>query len=191
MTSIHPFSSRQPARLIVVMGVAGSGKSTVGTALAERLGKPFLDADDFHPASNVAKMSQGIPLTDEDRWPWLDSLAKALHDEAGRAGMAIGGCSALRRAYRQRLIDTACEPITFVFLKGSRDIIAERMAARSGHFMPTALLDSQFATLEPPGDDENALVCDIGASVSDLTQAVLDQLAPSTGTQNDRKVLER
>ena len=191
MTSIHPFSSRQPARLIVVMGVAGCGKSTVGTALAERLGKPFLDADDFHPASNVAKMSQGIPLTDDDRWPWLDSLAKALHSEAERVGMAIGGCSALRRAYRQRLIDTAGEPITFVFLKGSRDIIAERMAARSGHFMPTALLDSQFATLEPPEEDENALVCDIGASVSDLTQAVLDQLAPSTGTQNDRKVLER
>ena len=191
MTSIHPFSSRQPARLIVVMGVAGCGKSTVGTALAERLGKPFLDADDFHPASNVAKMSQGIPLTDEDRWPWLDSLAKALHDEAGRAGMAIGGCSALRCAYRQRLIDTAGEPIAFVFLKGSRDIIAERMAARSGHFMPTALLDSQFATLEPPGDDENALVCDIGASVSELTQAILDQLTPCPGKPNNRKVLEK
>lgn len=191
MTSFHISSSENSARLVVVMGVAGCGKSTIGAALAERLDKPFLDADDFHPESNVAKMSQGIPLTDKDRWPWLDSLAKSLRDAAQQAGMAVAGCSALRRAYRQRLIDTAGEPIIFVFLEGSRDIIGERMAARIGHFMPTALLDSQFATLEPPGADENALVLDINASVSDLTEAILDRLASSTEGPDDRSGLKK
>lgn len=169
------------------MGVAGCGKSTVGAALARRLGKPFLDADDFHPAANVAKMSMGVPLTDDDRWPWLDRLAQALRDEAERAGMAVAGCSALRRAYRQRLITTAGEPILFVFLQGSRDIIAERMAKRSGHFMPAALLDSQFATLEPPGADEDALVVDISASISALAETIHHQLVPCPEHPDDRK----
>ena len=105
-------------------------------------------------------------------------LAQALRDEAERTGMALAGCSALRRAYRQRLIATAGEPILFVFLQGSRDIVNERMATRSGHFMPAALLDSQFATLEPPGADENALVFDIDASVSALAETIHRQLAP-------------
>ena len=153
-------------RLVVVMGVAGCGKSTVGAALAGRLAKPFLDADDYHPPANVEKMSHGIPLTDADRWPWLDRLAEALRAHAETAGMAIAACSALRRAYRERLVATAGESILFVFLQGSRDIIAKRMAARTDHFMPTALLDSQFATLEPPATDENALVIDIGPSVA-------------------------
>lgn len=188
MNSIHTPSSRHPERLIVVMGVAGCGKSTVGAALAERLDKPFLDADDFHPPSNVAKMSQGIPLTDDDRWPWLDRLAQALRDTGEKAGMAVAGCSALRKAYRQRLIATAGEPILFVFLHGSRNIIAERMAMRSGHFMPTALLDSQFATLEPPGEDESALVCDISAPVSALAETIHAQLALD---HHDREVLKK
>ena len=187
MNSIRTPSPRHPARLIVLMGVAGCGKSTVGAALAGRLGKPFLDADDFHPAANVAKMSRGVPLTDGDRWPWLDRLAQALRDEAERTGMAVAGCSALRRAYRQRLIATAGEPILFVFLQGSRDIVNERMATRSGHFMPTALLDSQFATLEPPGADENALVFDISASVSALAETIHHQLAPCPEYPDDQK----
>jgi gluconokinase len=187
MNSFHTSSSRNSARLIVVMGVAGCGKSTVGFALAERLGKSFLDADDFHPASNVAKMSHGVPLTDDDRWPWLDSIAQALREEAERTGMAIAGCSALRRVYRQRLIDTAGEPITFVFLQGSREIIAERMAERSGHFMPAALLDSQFATLEPPGEDEDALIFDISASIAALAEGIHQQLVPCPEHRGDQK----
>lgn len=171
----------EPARLIVVMGVTGCGKSTVGAALAARLDKPFLDADDYHPAANVEKMSHGIPLTDEDRWPWLDSLATALHEQAERTGMAVAACSALRRAYRERLIATAGEGILFVFLQGARDVIAKRMAARSDHFMPTTLLDSQFATLEPPAADENVLTVDITPSVSALAESVHRLLTEAGG----------
>lgn len=164
------------ARLIIVMGVSGCGKSTVGAALAGRFGKPFLDADDYHPPANVEKMSQGIPLSDADRWPWLDQLAEALRVAADEAGMSIAACSALRRAYRQRLVNAAGEPILFVFLHGSRDIIAKRMAARTDHFMPTELLDSQFATLEPPTANENALVLNIDASVATLAETIYARL---------------
>lgn len=135
---------------LVIMGVAGCGKSTVGAALSEQLQIPYEDGDDLHSADAVDKMREGIPLTDDDRWPWLDRIADALKSDAP----LIIGCSALRRSYRDRIRAGAGGPVTFVHLAGDRDLIASRMAARSGHYMPLSLLDSQFATLERPGPDE-------------------------------------
>ncbi len=131
---------------VVLMGVAGCGKTSVGVALADRLGIPYRDGDDLHPTANVEKMRQGIALTDADRWPWLDRVASLLATEAP----VIIGCSALKRAYRDRIRDHAGGPVRFVHLDGSRDLITARMTARQGHYMPLSLLDSQFAALEPP-----------------------------------------
>jgi gluconokinase len=141
---------------IIIMGVSGCGKSSVGEGLAARLGIPYRDGDDLHPSANVAKMRAGVPLTDDDRWPWLDRVAKVLATEAP----VIVGCSALRRVYRDWLRRGAGGPVSFLHLTGSKDLIAARMAARTGHYMPPSLLDSQFAALEPPGPEE-ALVIDI------------------------------
>jgi gluconokinase len=143
---------------IVLMGVAGSGKSAVGAALAGRLGATYLDGDDLHPAENIAKMSRGEPLTDEDRWPWLTLVGGRL---ATSEGILIIGCSALKRCYRDHIRQEAKGPVTFIHLAGTKALIAARMGARSGHFMPTSLLDTQFATLEPPAADENAITVDI------------------------------
>ena len=159
-------------RLIVVIGVCGCGKSTLGTSLAKHLRKPFLDADDFHPASNKDKMTRGIPLDDVDRWPWLDALAHALAVKGKRAGMAVAACSALRRSYRERLVLMAGEPILFVMLEGSRELIAERLSLRTGHFMPAAMLDSQLATLEPPCCDEQAITLDIAQPIAAMVNEV-------------------
>lgn len=164
-----------PCRLVVVMGVAGCGKSTVAAALADALGGAALDGDDFHPPENIAKMARGEPLTDADRWPWLDRVAAAMRDTPG---LVFCGCSALRRAYRDRLRAGAGEPVLFLHLAGSRDLIAARMGARTGHFMPLSLLDSQFATLEPPGPDEMALAVDIGAPQDKVLARALADLAP-------------
>ncbi|WP_460852805.1 gluconokinase [Nocardioides montaniterrae] len=158
--------------LVVVMGVSGSGKSTVGAALAQRLRVPFADADDFHPPANIAKMSAGHPLDDEDRRPWLDALGEwlAAHDAQG----GVMSCSALKVDYRTRLLDHA--PRTrFVHLDGPRDVIARRQAGRPGHFMPAALLDSQFATLEPLGPDEPGIVIDVDQSVDAIVEEYLDR----------------
>src|SRR5690349_19934606 len=131
---------------LIVMGVSGCGKSTVGGLLAERLGWPFRDGDSFHPPENVEKMRSGVPLTDEDRWPWLDAIA-AWIDERRRAGEhGIVACSALRRAYRVRL-RAGHDDVRFVFLDGDRALIEARLKARKGHYMPPSLLDSQLATL--------------------------------------------
>lgn len=156
---------------IVIMGVSGCGKSTVGAGLAEALHIPYRDGDDLHPPTNVDKMRAGIPLTDDDRWPWLDRVAATLRDEAP----VILGCSALRRAYRDRIRAGAGGPVQFVHLTGSRDVIAARMTARRGHYMPPSLLDSQFATLEPPGPDE-AVSIDIDQSLTALISQILPQL---------------
>ncbi|HZG02463.1 MAG TPA: gluconokinase [Streptomyces sp.] len=141
------------------MGVSGSGKTTVGTALAERLGVPYAEADDFHPPENVAKMASGVPLDDEDRRPWLDAIAAWLAERGGRGGVVT--CSALRRRYRDRLRRAAPE-VFFLHLDGSPELIAERLAARRGHFMPPELLRSQFETLEPlePGEKGAAVAID-------------------------------
>jgi gluconokinase len=156
-----------PLRL-VIMGVSGCGKSSVGQGLAERLGCPYRDGDDLHPPGNVAKMRAGLPLDDDDRWPWLDRVAQVLASQAP----VIVGCSALRRVYRDRLRAGAGGPLTFVHLTGDRDLIATRIAARQGHYMPLSLLDTQIATLEPPGPDE-ALTVDIDAPLPSLIDTIL------------------
>lgn len=144
-----------PERLaIVVMGVSGSGKSTVGRALADALGAAFVDADDLHPSENVAKMAAGSPLTDEDRAPWLDRVGAAI---AARPGPVVVACSALRRGYRDRLIAGAGRPIAFVHLTVAREELAARLERRREHFMPVGLLDSQLGTLEPLEVDEPGL----------------------------------
>lgn len=155
---------------IVLMGVSGCGKSSVGQALSARLSIPYIDGDDLHPDSNVEKMRAGIALTDEDRWPWLDRVAHVLATQAP----VIVGCSALRRIYRDRLRAGANGAVQFVHLSGAREVIAARMAQRSGHYMPVALLDSQFAALEPPGPDE-ALTVDISRPLPEL----IDFLVPT------------
>lgn len=142
------------------MGVAGSGKTTVGEMLAAATGFPYIDGDSLHPAANIDKMSRGIPLSDDDRWPWLEAVGATLRDTAGPV---IIGCSALKRAYRDRIRAVSGKATLFIHLSGSRALIGERMAARQGHFMPESLLDSQFAALEPPQPDEKAVTADIAA----------------------------
>lgn len=163
--------------VLVVMGVSGSGKSTVAKPLATRLGWPFQEGDDLHPAANVAKMAAGHPLDDADRAPWLDAIAAwiAAHLRDGTGGVVT--CSALRRAYRDRLRQ-AGPGVTFVYLKGSRTVIGERVAQRRGHFMPAALLDSQFATLEEPASDEHAIVVDIDQPVEAQIDEIVAAVAP-------------
>lgn len=156
---------------LVIMGVSGCGKSSVGAGLAERLGIAYRDGDDLHPAANVDKMRAGVPLTDADRWPWLDRVAEVLRDDAP----VIVGCSALRRVYRDRIRVGAGGPVTFIHLAGDRAVIAARMAARTGHYMPTTLLDSQFATLEPPGRDE-ALTVDIDQPLPAILTTICEHL---------------
>ena len=160
---------------LVVMGVAGCGKSTVAKALQERLGWIVAEGDDYHPASNIAKMSSGIPLSDEDRWPWLDTIA-AWTAEQDRAGLpTIVTCSALRRVYRDRL-RAAPGRTVFVHLTGTPELLTARMAARTDHFMPPALLPSQLATLEPLQADEEAIVIDIDRSIDEIAEVAISQL---------------
>jgi gluconokinase len=155
------------AASVAVCGVSGSGKTTVGQALAARLGWEFTDGDDLHPPANVGKMRAGIPLTDEDRRPWLDAVGAVL-----ARGARVVACSALRRAYRDRL-RAAAPDAAFVMLDAPREVLAERMAERRGHFMPVALLDSQVATLERPTADEDVLSVDATAEVP----AIVDLIA--------------
>lgn len=150
-------ASYDGAARIVLMGVAGCGKSSVGDALAALSGIPYRDGDDLHTPQAVEKMRTGIPLTDEDRWPWLDRVAQALRDDAP----LVIGCSALKRAYRDRIRAGAGAGVRFVHLSGTRELIAARMGRRTGHYMPLSLLDSQFAALEVPGPDE-AITVEIG-----------------------------
>jgi gluconokinase len=158
--------------LVVVMGVTGSGKSTVGTALAERMGVPFADADDFHSTENVAKMRSGVPLTDGDRRPWLLAIGTWLekHDSG-----AVVTCSALKRVYRDTLREAA-PTITFLHLHGDKETVRRRVGSREGHFMPTSLVDSQFADLEPLGADEKGLVVDLALPVEVIVDRVASEL---------------
>ncbi|HKC26408.1 MAG TPA: gluconokinase [Jatrophihabitans sp.] len=159
--------------ILVLMGVSGSGKSTVGHVLAERLGWDFGEGDDLHPPENVAKMAAGQPLTDEDRWPWL-ARVRGWIDEHIRAGEpAIITCSALKRKYRDMLRDPH---VVFVYLAGPRDLVAARLAARQGHYMPESLLDSQLADLEPPEPDEQAITVHIGPEPSAQAAEIVERL---------------
>ncbi|MDE0694857.1 MAG: gluconokinase [Boseongicola sp.] len=161
------------ARQFVVMGVSGCGKSTVGAAVAERLGISYIDGDDLHPTENITKMSRGEPLTDVDRAPWLVRVGQRL---AEFDGPVVIGCSALKRAYRDIIRDNAAEPLCFLHLEGSRETLSERMANRSGHFMPVSLLESQLATLEPPGLDETAITADIDQPFDKLVDALVAKI---------------
>ena len=144
--------------IVLLMGVSGSGKTTVGRSLSAELGWTFLDADDFHPQDNVAKMAAGIALSDADRLPWLDRLAEEMREETARGRDVVLACSALKQAYRERLAQGARQDLVLVYLKGDPTTIESRLALRSGHYMPASLLASQFAALEEPAD---AIVIDI------------------------------
>ena len=161
----------QPGPLVVVMGVSGSGKSTVGAALAQRLGVPFEDGDDLHPPANIAKMSAGEALDDEDRYPWLEAIGEWL--AAHRATGGVVSSSALKRKYRDQL-RRHVQDLEFLHLHGSREVIAARQATRPGHFMPASLLTSQFATLEPLAPDERGLVIDVAQPVDAIVQEYVD-----------------
>ena len=168
-------SSRSDPAVGVVMGVSGSGKSTIAPILAERLGWVCRDGDEFHPPANVEKMHSGTPLTDEDRWPWLKAIAAWIDEErrAGRHGIVT--CSALKRAYRDVLIGSR-EDVRLVYLKGDEGLIAQRLSGRSDHFMPPKLLHSQFETLEEPGPDERPIVASIRPSPEQIVERILQAL---------------
>jgi gluconokinase len=162
----------EAAFAIVVMGVSGCGKSTVAALLAQRLGRALAEADAFHSPANVAKMRAGTPLTDADREPWLDALADWIDAHRAEGRPCVVACSALKRAYRERL-RRGHGDVLFVHLHGDRGTIAARMATRSGHYMPASLLESQLATLEPPRADENAMVLAIDAPPEAIVEAIL------------------
>jgi gluconokinase len=168
-------SAIAPPCALIVMGVSGSGKSTISEHLARRLSWTFEDGDRFHPAGNVAKMSAGHPLTDEDRWPWLQAIAGEI-DRACKAGEhVVIACSALKRVYRDILVHGRHD-VRIIHLKGTQELIAGRLTQRKGHFMPPELLASQFKTLEPPEADENALTVSIDASVDAVVEDIVRQL---------------
>jgi gluconokinase len=175
--------SREPPCALIVMGVSGSGKSTIAGKLAQRLGWRCEDGDRFHPPSNVEKMRAGHPLTDQDRAPWLKAIADEIDRVCRDGEHAVIACSALKRGYRDILVHGR-DDVRIVFLKGSRDLIAERLRLRKGHFMPPALLESQFATLEPPGESEHPIVADIDASVEAIVDAIVEKLALDRPSQS-------
>ncbi len=162
-------------RYIIVMGVSGCGKSTVAALLAGRLGWEFTEGDALHPASNVEKMRQGIPLNDADREPWLHEIAGTINNWRAAGKPGIVACSALRRRYRDIIAGGAAD-VRFVYLRGGFSLIEQRLAARQGHYMPASLLDSQFATLEEPAADEPAITIDTGAPAGELVDHILAAL---------------
>ncbi|MEV8306349.1 gluconokinase [Streptomyces flavidovirens] len=172
--------------VVVVMGVAGTGKTTIGPLLAGRLGVPYAEGDDFHPPANIAKMSAGTPLDDSDRWPWLDAIGEWAHSRAGLGGVVSS--SALKRVYRDRLRAAAPDAV-FLHLTGDRELIEERMRERRGHFMPTALLDSQYAALQPLQEDEAGVSVDVSGSPEDITERAVAALRrlDSQASQDFRK----
>jgi gluconokinase len=168
---------------IVVMGVSGSGKSTVGAALAQRLRVPFADADDFHPPANIAKMTAGEPLNDDDRYPWLEAIGMWLAEHCEGGGAM--SCSALKRRYRDQL-RRHCPNVEFLHLSGTPDVIGRRQASRPGHFMPASLLQSQFATLEPLETDERGIVIDVDQNIDSIVDDYVTLSATRTPEQENR-----
>jgi gluconokinase len=161
--------------IIVVMGVSGSGKTTVAAMLAGALGAKFLEGDDLHPRSNVEKMRSGTPLTDADRLPWLQRIAQEIDAWRANGDKGVVTCSALKRAYRDIIVGNRPE-VALVYLRGSRELIQHRIAARHEHFMPVGLLDSQFATLQEPADAEHAVVIDVEGGPSEIVARILERL---------------
>lgn len=166
--------------VIIVMGVSGSGKTTVASLLAQVLHWRFVEGDSFHPAANVARMREGMPLADEDRWPWLDGIAAWIDSARASGERCVVTCSALKRAYRERLV-SGHDDARIVYLKGARRLVTQRMAARTGHYMPLSLLQSQFDTLEEPGSEENPLVVPIEASPEAIVDSIVANLRLDTG----------
>lgn len=164
MAALPPFSDA-----VVVMGVASCGKTTIGEMLSQHFAVSFTEGDRLHSAANVAKMSAGIALTDEDRWPWLAQVGRALQGTSGH----IVSCSALKQKYREAIAAAAQRPVKFVHLHGSREVLQQRIANRKGHFMPASLLDSQLATLEMPTPDEHAITIDINQSTDEILKAAI------------------
>ena len=161
--------------IVVLMGVSGSGKSTVAALLAAALGCPFQEGDGLHPRENVEKMRSGTPLTDDDRLPWLRKIAVEIDGWRARGECGVLTCSALKRSYRDIIIGDRRD-VVLVYLRGSRDLIHQRMAARHEHFMPIALLDSQFATLEEPTPDEHPIIADVGGKLAEIVHEIVRQL---------------
>jgi gluconokinase len=160
---------------VVLMGVSSSGKSTTGLLLSELLGWPFRDADSFHPAANIAKMSRGIPLEDSDRWPWLDAIAAWIDENLAAHQSVLVSCSALKKSYRRRLVRDRAD-VRLVFLQGSFALLGKRMAERRDHFMPLSLLQNQFEVLEAPTPEENALVVSVALPVERVAQTIIVEL---------------
>jgi gluconokinase len=163
--------------IYVVMGVAGCGKSLIGAALAHSLEVDFVEGDDFHSARNIKRMASGTPLTDKDREAWLRAIAKRIQKAKKTGTGLVVACSALKRSYRD-VLRSAAPDVRLIFLNGPRELIAQRLASRGGHFMPPSLLDSQFATLEEPSPDENAWVCDITKSPEELIADIAARITP-------------
>jgi gluconokinase len=169
---------RAEPQVLVVMGVSGCGKSTVAALLAGRCGWPLEDGDELHPPSNVAKMNAGAPLTDEDRWPWLEKVAAWIEEQLDARRNAVVTCSALKRSYRN-VLNRRGRGVVFIYLSGDRDTIAARLAVRHGHFMPASLLQSQFDILEEPVAGEPALSVNIGPTPARIVETIIDELALS------------
>src|SRR5215472_8387030 len=172
---MNPKAPSNNVSAIVVMGVSGSGKSTIASMLAQRLHWVYEDADWFHPKSNIEKMHHGEPLNDEDRWPWLRAIAEWIDATRRAGGHGVVACSALKRAYRDVLIGDRRD-VRLVFLKGDPDLIARRIAARADHFMPSTLLESQFATLEEPQADERPIVVSIAPHPREIVETIVSHL---------------
>lgn len=164
------------SKAIIVMGVSGAGKTSIADLLANRLGCRFVEGDQLHPEANVKKMAEGRPLTDDDRWPWLDIIGNELKAAHAAGEDIVVTCSALKKTYREKLRTSGGEPLYFVFLKGSPELLASRMGARKGHFMPASLLQSQLATLESPEGETNVVTVDIDATLPEIVADAIDRL---------------
>lgn len=172
---IHPRATMNPVRYVIVMGVSGCGKSTVAALLAQQLGWAFVEGDSLHPPANVEKMSQGIPLTDADRLPWLQEIAQTIENWRATGQPGVVACSALRRHYREIIAGPALD-IRFAYLQGDFQLIKQRLAMRQGHYMPVSLLESQFSVLEAPASDEPVITLDVEAQAEGLVADIIQML---------------
>jgi gluconokinase len=177
MPDLQPASE---SRLVVVMGVSGCGKSSVGERIAMAFQCEFVEGDALHPAANIEKMSAGIPLTDDDRWPWLDAIGRKISESRTRRESLVVSCSSLRKVYRDRLRSAAGGRLCFVFLEGPREVLEARMRVRPGHFMPASLLDTQLATLEVPTGEPGVITIDLRLSLDEIVSEALSGLGSGT-----------
>lgn len=173
--AVGPVKQSIPS-VLVVMGVSGSGKTTVGLLLANRLGWEYADADEFHPPENIAKMKSGQPLTDHDRWPWLRAVAQWIENKHTSKRHGIVACSGLKRRYREVLVGDLGDAVGFIYLEGSRELITERLSMRHNHFMPPSLLETQFEALEVPDPDEQEITVSIEADPIEIVRQVIERL---------------